>query len=300
MEMSKRLQITLLTIGGIVAVAALLFIGISIGRAVALSPDAWWQGTPTLRTYPYTGSMMESPGYEHQYRNSMMGQGMMGSGMMGFGMMGYGQVGLPFGGGMMGQYGSQSLTGIEPIEIDDARSAVESYLAGLEDENLEIGEIMIFDNHAYAQILEQDTGIGALELLVDPVTLVVYPEHGPTMMWNLKYSPMSGFGGFGMMGMMGASFSDSDSSMRGMMDEQVDAANAAIDSDEAVEIAQRYLDAYVHGTEADDHADSFYGYYTLHIERDGEVVGMLSVNGTTGQVWLHDWHGELVEISDHE
>jgi hypothetical protein len=241
--MSKGLQITLLTIVGIVGVAALLFIGISIGRAVALSPDAWWQGTPTLRTFPYTGSMMESPSYEHQYGNSMMGQGMMDS-------------------GMMGQNGLQSLLGIEPIEIEDARTAVESYLTGLDDEILEIGEIMIFDNHAYVQVVELDSGIGALELLVDPVTLAVYPEHGPAIMWNLKYGPMSGFGGLGMMGMIGASFSDSDSSMMDMMDEQVDTANSTIDSGEAVEVAQRYLDAYLPGTEVDDHADPFYGYYT--------------------------------------
>jgi hypothetical protein len=225
--------------------------------------------------------MMESPSYEHQYGNSMMGQGMMDS-------------------GMMGQNGFQSLLGIEPIEIEDARTAVESYLAGLDDENLEIGEIMIFDNHAYVQIVELDSGIGALELLVDPVTLAVYPEHGPAMMWNLKYGPMSGFGGFGMMGMMGGFSSVSDSSMMDMMDEQVDLANSTIDSEEAVEVAQRYLDAYLPGTKADDHADSFYGYYTLHIERDDEIVGMLSVNGTTGQVWLHEWHGELVDLSDHE
>jgi hypothetical protein len=290
MEMSKGLQITLLSIGGIVAVAALLFIGISIGRAIALSPDTWWQGAPSLRAYPYADSMMGSPGYEHQYGKSMMGQG----------MMGYGQAGIPFGGGMMGQYRSQSLIGIEPIEIDEARSAVESYLKRFDDENLEIGEIMIFENHAYIQIVEQDSGIGALELLVDPATLAVYPEHGPAMMWNLKYSPMSGIGGFGMMGMMGTLSSDYDPSMMDMMDEQVDVTESTIDSEEAVRIAQRYLDAYLPGREADDHADAFYGYYTIHIERDGEVVGMLSVNGITGQVWLHDWHGELVDLSDHE
>ena len=48
---------------------------------------------------------------------------------------------------------------------------------------------------------------------------------------------------------------------------------------------------------ADEHADPFYGYYTLHVNRDGQTVGMLSVNGYTGQVFPHTWHGKLLEMS---
>lgn len=65
----------------------------------------------------------------------------------------------------------------------------------------------------------------------------------------------------------------------------------------AVETAQRYLDRYLPGADADEEADAFYGYYTIHILRDGETVGMLSVNGTTRQVFLHTWHGDLIEMS---
>ena len=39
----------------------------------------------------------------------------------------------------------------------------------------------------------------------------------------------------------------------------------------------------------------FYGYYTLDFERDGTMVGMLSVNGFSGQVFLHAWHGTFIE-----
>ncbi len=62
--------------------------------------------------------------------------------------------------------------------------------------------------------------------------------------------------------------------------------------------AQDYLDVYLPGTQADEHVDPFYGYYTLHILRDGEVVGMLSVNGFTGQVFPHTWHGEFLEMTE--
>jgi hypothetical protein len=294
--MSKGLQITLLTIGGIVAGAALLLIGMNIGRAAAFSSNVWPDGFSVLRAdrdYPYSGSMMDSLALDFRYGNSMLVSG----------MMGYAHAGVPYGSGMMGQFSGETLLGIQPVEVGEARLAVEYYLEELDLEDLEVSEVMVFDNHAYVQVFEQSSGIGALELLVDPMTLAVYPEHGPAMMWNLKYSPMSGFGGFGMMGMMGAFNFGSEDSMLEMMEEQaevVDFADLPVGPQEAVESAQRYLDAYLPGAEADDTPDPFYGYYTLHIERDGEVVGMLSVNGTTAQVWPHTWHGELLEMSDHE
>jgi hypothetical protein len=50
-----------------------------------------------------------------------------------------------------------------------------------------------------------------------------------------------------------------------------------------------------------DEYHDFYGYYTFHVNKSGETVGMLSVNGFTGTVWYHDWHGELVDIIEgHE
>ena len=163
---------------------------------------------------------------------------------------------------------------------------------------------MIFDNHAYAQIIEKDTGIGAMEVLVDPRTLAVSPEHGPNMMWNLKYSPMFNINGFGRMGMMAGG-----SQMYGrqgwMMDGLPDAAvnsEMTIKPTESILIAQEYLSTNLPDTTADDHADAFYGYYTIHTLENGEVVGMLSVNGFTGQVFPHTWHGELVEMggeADH-
>jgi hypothetical protein len=66
-----------------------------------------------------------------------------------------------------------------------------------------------------------------------------------------------------------------------------------------VEAAQEYLAANFSdkALTADEHADPFYGYYTLHLNQDGETVGMLSVNGTTGAVWPHTWHGQLLAMS---
>ena len=42
---------------------------------------------------------------------------------------------------------------------------------------------------------------------------------------------------------------------------------------------------------------AFPGYVTLRIERAGQIVGLISVQTTTGAVWEQTWHGELVEKS---
>lgn len=202
-------------------------------------------------------------------------------------------TGMPcgYGYGMMGGYGRWGMMWnnnspfftTEPLTIAQATEAVNAYLADLNDPNLQLGEVMIFDNHAYAQIVEQDTGIGAMEVLVDPQTQAVYPEMGPNMMWNLKYGMMSGYGSYGMMGYAPSV-------------EPV--AEMPVRPNSAVEAAQTYLDTNLgNGLTADDHADTFYGYYTLHVNRDGQTVGMLSVNGYTGQVFLHTWHGKLLEMN---
>ena len=77
-------------------------------------------------------------------------------------------------------------------------------------------------------------------------------------------------------------------------------ATMPIGEAEAVELAQEYLDRVRPGHRADEEADAFYGYYTLHVLTDGQVAGMLSVNGYTGRVWYHTWHGAFVDMTEHD
>ena len=195
---------------------------------------------------------------------------------------GYGCPGM----GGIGRWGSNSpFFDTEPLSLDEASQAVNSFLTEFNEANLELGEVMIFDNHAYAQITEKDSGLGAMEVLVDPATKAVYPEMGPNMMWNVKYGMMAGYGSYGSGGRFGWQRNEASAEM-------------TVTPAEAVETAQSYLEAYVgDNLTADEHADPFYGYYTLHVNRDGETIGMLSVNGYTGQVFLHTWHGNLMEMS---
>jgi len=124
--------------------------------------------------------------------------------------------------------------------------------------------------------VEPDTGIGAMELLLDKGRWSVGPEYGPNMMWNARY------------GMQG----------RGMMGWQRGGSGSMRLSPEAARgVATEWPDANRPGTVPGD-ADPFYGYYTFHYLRDGEIEGMFSVHGDTGEVWFHDWHGELLAAED--
>lgn len=167
--------------------------------------------------------------------------------------------------------------------LSGARTAVERAVGSYGNPDLKVSEVMEFANNHYAEVREKDTGIGAMELLVDKNTGQVYPEPGPNMMWNDKYGMMSG--GRGMGGMMGPSA-------------QENAGNKMpINPERAREIADGYLSRVSPGTQAGE-AETFYGYYTLHTERDGRVSGMLSVNGYSGEVWYHSWHGPFVAMDE--
>ncbi len=217
--------------------------------------------------------------------NTGYGPGMM-SGSGGYGM----------GSGMMRGYGYNSAS-VAALTLDDAKAAAETYLASLDNLDLKISEIMIFDNNAYVIVTEESTGLGAFELLVDPASQIAFPEYGPNMMWNLKYGGlnhqymMGGQGGM-MNGMMGSNawFDASPAYM---------SADMTVSPEKAIEYAQAYLDANLAGATAAADPVQFYGYYTLDFERDGVVVGMLSVNGFSGQVFLHTWHGTFIEEMEY-
>lgn len=232
-----------------------------------------------------SGGMMGGPGWMRGNTQGLTGTNSFGPGGMmgGFGMMGH---------RMMLNPNSPFYTAATPLTLEETTTILNTYLASLNDSNLMVKDIMIFDNHAYAQIVEKDTGIGVMEVLVDPTTKAVFPEMGPNMMWNQKYGMMSGFGRYGM-GMMMGRFGF------GSPNTPNTSTEMPIAPEKAVEAAQTYLNTYFSTANltADEHADPFYGYYTLHVNQDGQTAGMLSVNGYTGQVFPHTWHGKFIEMS---
>jgi hypothetical protein len=293
--MNKILRVALIVIGTLVVAGGLVFAGIWIAR---------WTGYGVGWMQPRYGTM------NYDYRSgrggTAMGPGMMGDGyaanpMRPGGMRAYGMMGddgynnEPRGYGMMGGYAYND-SNITPLTIDQAYQAAEKYLSGLNLPDLKIAEVMVFTNNAYVRVVEQSSGIGAFELLVDPATQAVRPEFGPNMMWNLKYGGLNhqemmgggNFPGRGMMGTYGSSTAPADVS-----------AEMPVSPDEALKAAQAYLDSSLTGAQTAPDADPFYGYYTIDILRDGKTIGMLSVNGFNGQVFMHTWHGSFIEAQDY-
>jgi hypothetical protein len=269
--MKKVIRYTLVVIAILVFTGAVFFAG-------------------TLFVHASAFGMMGNYGW-NRGDNQGSGPGMMGGSRPGIGMMG-GQGGYGMGSGMMVGNG-YNLANNTPLTFDEAKSSAESYLAKMNNSDLKISEIMIFDNNAYIVVTEASTGLGAFELLVDPTSRIAYPEHGPNIMWNLKYGSlnhqnmMGGQGGM-MSSMMGGNgWSDT-------LPTEI-SPNMTVTSEKAIQYAQAYLDANQVGTTAATDPVQFYGYYTLDFERDGKVVGMLSVNGSSGQVFLHTWHGTFIE-----
>jgi hypothetical protein len=178
---------------------------------------------------------------------------------------------------------------VKPMSIDEAAAQVEKYLEAWGNPDLKIAEVMEFSNNFYAEVEEVDTGTRAFELLVNKYTGRIYPEPGPNMMWNLKYGHMGGMAGL-MGGPWGKGFSP--------YDQQDPAEPMKVKPDAAIKKAQKYLDSLYPGLKADNKVDRFYGYYTIHTLKDGKVYGMLSVNGYTGQVWYHTWHGRFIGMKE--
>lgn len=250
---------------------------LSVIIGLALAAGIFFAGSMYARANVYGPSMMFSNSWNH---NQAYGPSVM-NGNRGYGM----------GPGMMGNYGRNNGTNPNstPLTVEQAKQAAEKYIQSFNLSRLETGEVMIFDNNAYVVIKESDTGLGAFELLVDPASKIAYPEYGPNMMWNLKYgglghgSMMAGNGG--MMGGWNYQYQiPSDVS-----------AELTVTPEQAMEYAQQYLDKNYAGATAATDPMPFYGYYTLDFERDSQIVGMLSVNGYNGQIFLHTWHGTFIE-----
>lgn len=197
-----------------------------------------------------------------------VGPGMLGrSGWNGYGRTGSGMMagsGWNGGGGMMGNWSNGSSAG-QRLSLDQIAEMAAQYAVNY-GQNFEVAEVMEFSNNFYAVIREKDTGRSAFEILLDPYSGAITAEPGPNMMWNAKYGHMGGWAG----------------------------GDNTLTLEQARDLAQKALDANVPGGTVHQDAQAFYGYYTFDYNVNSQTAGMLSVNGMSGQVWLHTWHGQFV------
>ncbi len=260
-------------------IAAAILALIIAGTALAQGSPSQGSGGGGRGCGRQQGGMMGGGSYGRQQGSTTGGQG---NGRQQGGMMGNQGYGWQEG-GMMGGYGygypmGGSWSGYRangtPISSDQAVAAARAYISAYGNPDLQLGEVMAFSNNFYAQAIEKSTGRAAFEFLVDRYTGAAYPEPGPNMMWNTKYGYMTG--------MMGGSWGSAP------------AGGMTVTPEAAHKLAQQYLDSYAPGTTVESGGDAFYGYYTIETLRNGKIAGMLSVNGYTGQVWLHTWHGSYI------
>jgi hypothetical protein len=178
-------------------------------------------------------------------------------------------------------------TQLQTVSMDTAVQLFKAYLVRLGNPDLALHEVEEYQNNFYASYFEMSTGIFAFQMLIwkpgsfwtggmmggGMMAGVVMPEPGPNLMWNMKYGVMGG-----MMGIY----------------RQTLPGNMTVTAEQAKTFAQQYLNSYFAGETAGD-ADTYYGYYNIDVLKGGNPFGMLSVNGYTGQVWYHSWHGAYIQ-----
>jgi hypothetical protein len=186
-----------------------------------------------------------------------------------------------FGGGCMGRFSFNrgytqapyTYTGTQ-LTIATAKTIAQNYVAAINNPDLTVKQVEEYSANYYVLVNEKSTGNGAFQLLINKYTGSIYPEMGPNMMWNTKYGMMRG-------GILGGIFGTPTATM-------------AVTATQATTNAQQYLTNYLLGTTTGDVA-TFYGYYTIEVLNGTTPYGMLSVNGYSGQVWYHTWHGTFIQ-----
>jgi hypothetical protein len=184
---------------------------------------------------------------------------------------GYGPGGMMGSGGMMIPGTGIYQPNAQRLTLAQATAIANKFIQNRSDLGFKLGEVMEFQYNFYVDYIEINTGIHAFEALVDAYTGDLYPEPGPSVMWNTKYGMMSGV-------LWGVTVGTSPMSLTAAQ------AQAA---------AQSFLTGYLPGSTVSD-TSQFYGYYTMDFKLSGKTYGMLSVNGYTGQVWYHSWHGQYL------
>ncbi|OGF57047.1 MAG: hypothetical protein A2Z21_10275 [Candidatus Fraserbacteria bacterium RBG_16_55_9] len=168
-----------------------------------------------------------------------------------------------------------------PLTIDQAVTATQQYLILLGNPDLVAAKVIDFTNHFEVIVNEKSSGAGAFSLLIDRFsTGAVCFEPGPNMMWNTKYR-------MGWGHMQGPPWS---------WWPGVPTTQMPVTPEQAKQLAQSFLNAYLPGTTVGTDIDTFYGFYDLYVLKDGQIVGMMSVNGYTSTIWYYTWHGPFVEM----
>jgi len=176
------------------------------------------------------------------------------------------------------------------LTINNAVAIGQNYLTRLNNLDLAVKKVEEYTQNFYVKVYERSTGLGAFELIIDKYNGNIYTESGASSVWNTKYGSSYGYGPGGMEGeggMMGGWGWSPGTPTTAM----------AVTLNQVVANAQQYLNGYYPGTTA-GYITTFYGYYSVQVLLSGKTYGVLSINGYTGQVWYHTWHGTFIQEVD--
>jgi hypothetical protein len=212
----------------------------------------------------YGGYSPQWGGFGEMGQNGMMGSGMMGGGMMGgtSGMMG--SMMQMMGGNMLVSGGVPYNPNGSLVSLEQASDIAKRYLVAQNNPDLERADLEEWEFNFYVDYKEKSTGTKAFQVLIDKYGGTVSPEMGPNMMWNTKYGMMS-----------------------------LQSSAMTLTKEQAIASAQQVLDSRLPGTKAED-SGMFYGYYHFDVKNDNKMYGMMDVNGYSGQIWYHTWHGNFI------
>ena len=130
--MNKTLSTTLTVLAVLALAAVIFFAGSMYARMNAFGPGNMMSG------YGWNNNNSYGPritgGYGRNNNNAYGPGGMMGNG-----------------GNMMNGYGYNN-TNLPTLTVDQAKTAAEKYLAKINNSDLKIAEVMVFDNNAYVEI----------------------------------------------------------------------------------------------------------------------------------------------------
>lgn len=163
------------------------------------------------------------------------------------------------------------------LTMDQVEERVKDYLRDLDDSNIQVEEIIEFANRFYVRFSEKDSGINAFAALVNPYTGRMYAWHHADKYWNTKYK--------------GESYR---LSRDGGEPTDWPSGPMTITEEQAWSSAQRAILEYIPDGEVGS-VEPFYGYYTIPILQQGNVVGLVNINGYTGAVCYESCHGSVLD-----
>ncbi|MCO5384417.1 peptidase [Desulfosporosinus sp.] len=203
----------------------------------------------------------------------MGGQGVNGYGG-GYGMMG-GQGVNGYGGGygmMGGGYDAKSL-GVDltdgKVASSDQAVAIAKAYAQKINQDLVISQLHEFSNVYGVEFNEGKTGAKAYEVMVFKNGGRIITDMGPNIMWNTKYGHMN-WGNDGAL---------------------------TVSEEQATKNAQEFVTKMGQGYSIGK-PELSPGYYEFMVQKDGKDYAELDINGYTGQVWLQNWQGPIIQSFD--